>query len=241
MYTTSNSMGNLTKKGYDFIQKLGIAQKLCLVFGAVRERLEMTKYESVKMETKKRIVREFWKLYKIRKIEKITVKNITDACGIYRTTFYLHFSDVYAIREMIEEDVLTDLKNLREMNLDTTEEDYRRGAEALYLHFRKNQEYLHILLDEKRHPEFSKIYKGELIGQMCRTYQVDMADMDQKTCLVVKKTIQLFVELFLNWTASGLLNWEDIICIIDGYMKNGIIDTLLGGISREKKESSGVC
>ncbi len=196
----------------------------------------MTKYESVKMETKKRIVWEFWKLYKIRNIEKITVKNITDACGIYRTTFYLHFSDVYAIREMIEEDVLKDLKKLRTANPGATEEDYKRGAEALYLHFRKNQEYLHILLDEKRHPEFSKIYKEELIGQMCRTYRVDTADMDQKTGLVVRKTMQLLVDLFLSWTDSELLTWEEIIWITDGYMKRGIIDTLRGGIPMGKEE-----
>ena len=196
----------------------------------------MTKYESAKMETKKRIIREFWKLYKIRNIEKITVKNITDACGIYRTTFYLHFSDVYAIREMIEEDVLKDLKKLRLISPGTTEEDYKRGAEALYFHFRKNQQYLHILLDEKRHPEFSRIYKEELIGQMCRTYRVDTANMDRKTELVVRKTMQLLVELFLSWTDSEILTWDEIIWITDGYMKKGIIDTLQGGIPMEKEE-----
>ena len=196
----------------------------------------MTKYESAKMETKKRIIREFWKLYKIRNIEKITVKNITDACGIYRTTFYLHFSDVYAIREMIEEDVLKDLKKLRLISPGATEEDYKRGAEALYFHFRKNQQYLHILLDEKRHPEFSRIYKEELIGQMCRTYRVDTANMDRKTELVVRKTMQLLVELFLSWTDSEILTWDEIIWITDGYMKKGIIDTLQGGIPMEKEE-----
>ena len=62
-----------------------------------------------KRGTADRIVREFWKLYKKTNIEKITVKNITDASGIYRTTFYLHFSDVYEVLEDIERKLLEEL------------------------------------------------------------------------------------------------------------------------------------
>ena len=193
----------------------------------------MTKYESVKLETKKRIVREFWKLYKTRNIEKITVKNITDACGIYRTTFYLHFSDVYAIREMIEEDVLKDLKKIW-VTAGASEEDQKRSSESLYLHLKKNQEYLHILLDEMRHPEFASAYKAELVSQVCRIYKIDTAGLDKKPKLVVRKTIQLLIDLFLSWADSGLFSWEEIICIIDGYMKKGIADTLGDGIREHK-------
>lgn len=189
----------------------------------------MTKYESVKLETKKRIVREFWKLYKTKNIEKITVKNITDACGIYRTTFYLHFSDVYAIREMIEEDVLKDLRKLRVV-AGPSEEDRRRSSESLYLHFKRNQEYLHILLDEKRHPDFAKAYKAELVSQVCRIYRIDTANLGEKSELVVKRTLQLLIELFVSWADSELLSWEEIIWITDGYMKRGIVDTLSDGI-----------
>ena len=71
-------------------------------------------YENAKQETRKKIVRSFWKLYKTKEIEKITVKDITDASGIYRTTFYLHFSDIYAILEIIEEKLMKELQQLGE-------------------------------------------------------------------------------------------------------------------------------
>jgi len=193
----------------------------------------MTKYESVKLETKKRIVREFWKLYKVKNIEKITVKNITDACGIYRTTFYLHFSDVYAIREMIEEDVLKDLKKIRLYD-GMSEEERRRSSESLYHHFKRNQEYLYILLDDRRHPDFSKLYKSELVKQMCRVYRIDLDSLEKKSELVVRSTLQLLIDLFLNFAGSEMMTWEEIIYIVDGYMNKGIVGTLASGIGEHK-------
>lgn len=193
----------------------------------------MSKYESVKLETKKRIIREFWKLYKVKNIEKITVKNITDACGIYRTTFYLHFSDVYAIREMIEEDVLKDLKKIR-LSVGVSMEERHRGSEALYHHFKRNQEYLYVLLDERRHPDFSKMYKAELVNQLCRVYKINLDSMEKKSELVVRSTLQLLIDLFLSFAGSEMMTWEEIIYIVDGYMNKGIVGTLASGIGEHK-------
>ena len=41
--------------------------------------------------TKKAIVNSFIKLLNEKPLDKITVKNIAEDCGINRTTFYYHF------------------------------------------------------------------------------------------------------------------------------------------------------
>ena len=49
--------------------------------------------------TKDAIAKALTDLLQERPIEKITIKDITDRCGINRQTFYYHFSDIYDLME----------------------------------------------------------------------------------------------------------------------------------------------
>ena len=54
------------------------------------------------MNITKRIIREsFMELLNERPMNKITVKDITDRCGVNRNTFYYHYQDVPALVEEI--------------------------------------------------------------------------------------------------------------------------------------------
>lgn len=44
--------------------------------------------------TKRAIQESFKKLLSNQPLDKITVKNITDDCGVNRNTFYYHYSDI---------------------------------------------------------------------------------------------------------------------------------------------------
>ena len=46
-------------------------------------------------DMKERIAREFAELARTKSIDKITVKDIVEACHITRQTFYYHFQDIY--------------------------------------------------------------------------------------------------------------------------------------------------
>ena len=49
--------------------------------------------------TKQAIVETTLALAKKRPIGKITVRDIVEACGITRNTFYYHFHDIYEVLE----------------------------------------------------------------------------------------------------------------------------------------------
>lgn len=55
----------------------------------------MRKQPEVTEQTKTNLRTAFWELYKEKPIEKITIKEITDAAGYNRGTFYLYYKDVY--------------------------------------------------------------------------------------------------------------------------------------------------
>ncbi|MDO5423535.1 MAG: hypothetical protein Q4F41_07395 [Eubacteriales bacterium] len=185
-------------------------------------------YESVRMETKSKIIRAFWEFYKNTNIEKITVKNITDACGIYRTTFYLHFSDIYAILELIEEELLKELRAVSGEALRTEEERQERRNE-IFAMLRKNSDYLRVLLDGRHHPAFAEAYKQELIRRISMGHSVDLEQCDEKTRRIAGHTLSAMVDLFFTLAEEEGLSEEELFGIVEGYLRKGILATLTGG------------
>lgn len=53
-------------------------------------------------ETKSKIKKAFLKLYEIKGIEKISIKEITDLAGVNRGTFYVYYMDIYDLLEKVE-------------------------------------------------------------------------------------------------------------------------------------------
>lgn len=57
--------------------------------------------------TKKALAAALKKLLEHKTLDKITVSDLTDACGVNRQTFYYHFKDIYDLLEWIYKDDAT--------------------------------------------------------------------------------------------------------------------------------------
>lgn len=74
--------------------------------------------------TKRAIQESFKKLLSNQPLDKITVKNITDDCGVNRNTFYYHYSDIY---QLLEEIFLTEAqKSVEKMEVGQSWEGSRQ-------------------------------------------------------------------------------------------------------------------
>ena len=56
-------------------------------------------------ETEKALTDAFLELLEEKELSEITVSELCRRCGIHRSSFYLHFADIYAMMERIEEDL----------------------------------------------------------------------------------------------------------------------------------------
>ena len=66
--------------------------------------------DSIKvMETKERIRDAFFELYNTKKIEKISIKEITDKAQLNRGTFYVYYKDIYDLLEKAEDELVGEL------------------------------------------------------------------------------------------------------------------------------------
>lgn len=61
------------------------------------------------VRTRSSIINAFLELRSYREIERITVKELCEKAAINKSTFYTHFSDIYALSEYLEKQVADDI------------------------------------------------------------------------------------------------------------------------------------
>lgn len=80
-------------------------------------------------KTEMQLKEGFTELLKEKSIKEITVKELVDKVDINRSTFYLHYKDIYDILEKIETELLSELMNITEKH----KKEYNGKLDPSYL------------------------------------------------------------------------------------------------------------
>jgi AcrR family transcriptional regulator len=157
------------------------------------------KQPEITMMTKQAIKDAFWELYKEKKIEKITVKDITLKAGYNRSTFYAYFTDVYDILEQIEEDLMPETEHLPP--IDTSREHSPDFFENIITIYEKNSTYYSVLLSENGDPRFAikmkNVFKSMMIKAITNRVNISPEEMDYA------------LEFLVGATLSTVKHWFD--------------------------------
>ena len=70
----------------------------------------MKKRPDITERTKANLITAFCKVLENKKFDKITVKEITDQAGYYRSTFYQYFTDISDLMDYVENIFIEDIK-----------------------------------------------------------------------------------------------------------------------------------
>lgn len=93
-------------------------------------------------------------LLKTKPIGRISVKELCEAAGVNRSTFYQHYPDVYALLEEIEADILAKTDDF--VTRITPESSGRQSLVAFVAYVRENASVLSILLSPQSDGRFQK-------------------------------------------------------------------------------------
>ena len=151
----------------------------------------MKKYSDRTLETKNNIKEAFWEIYKEKDISKITVSEVIGKAGYNRSTFYVYYSDVYAILEEIEDSVFkvflrfNPSKNLDDITTEITEAYKTEG------------EYLSVLISEHGDPQFTR----KLINYLLPVVKSDLRIASND------KTFDYMFEYHVNGLMSTMGLW----------------------------------
>ena len=185
-------------------------------------------YENARKATKDKIINAFWDMYKEKPVNRITVKELSDACGIGRGTFYNHFEDVYAVLDHIEARLSLSLEKMCG--------EFKEKKPALndfsrilfnYAADKQEREYLGTLVLNRRDPFFAEGYLNilkELLFDICIDGCKEFAS--EKDRMIVDGAISSIINLMLNCICSSALTIEETDELIIGLLQNGYYITL---------------
>lgn len=145
--------------------------------------------------TRAALITSFWNLYKDKPISKITVKEITDGAGFYRSTFYFYFSDVYSILEQIENDIISEweivFSEIKE------KENQEMILEKITNFYETNGEFISILLSPSGDPLFQHKLKDVIRGKFFAEAENSVPNI--RMLLIFEFIVSAMLGFFTEW------------------------------------------
>ena len=189
----------------------------------------MNKQEEKAAQTKAALVDAFWKLYLTKPVEKISVKEITDATGVYRSTLYYYFPDVYAILEYIEEDILHDWDLLISDIFSDHKDILLRGAFVELAPWasdfkKKHGSQIAVLLGPNGDPSFQQKIKDTLQKKLFALLKI--RDNNLEALLTYEACVSGILALGLKWYTENI-PFETIASVAQTIIHPDLFKTML--------------
>lgn len=188
--------------------------------------------------TKFAILRVFGDLAASRPVDKITVKDITDQCGISRNTFYYHYQDIY---QVLKAYVQYSTERVIELMAEDEEESGRAGLKGIR-YLEANRELLCNLYRSAANEEVrtclqsaSQVIFDRLIESVSQGMEAQAEDKR-----ILSSVCQYTVRgIMTSWMEEdGALNGEtleQVLARLDYLFKGAIREALMRSASREQE------
>lgn len=174
-------------------------------------------------KTKQALIDSFWELYCTKKIDKITIKEVSDGAGLYRSTFYEYFGSIYDVLEHIEDELIRSYKEMiRILPLDSGIASILKLVQEFY---EENIEHVSVLIGPNGDKDFTEKLKRTLIPVI-----IDKTGLDDAGENSVE--VDILFEVFFS-TAISILNYwyshkdelsiNEVMKIGSTILKNGLL------------------
>ncbi|MCD8502875.1 MAG: TetR/AcrR family transcriptional regulator [Bacillaceae bacterium] len=187
----------------------------------------MKKNQPITALTKQNLIDAFWELYCTKRIDKITIKEITFRAGYNRTTFYEYFNDVYDVLEQIENNLISKLQEVPLQQLSSEYEPF--PFEAVINVYLQHSNYLKVLLGDHGDPAFQgrmkksmkPMIKERLIAQGIK----DDIELDYR----LEYALSAMIGVLNYWfKTEKQLNIEELLKLLMEISTEGVMKKLIG-------------
>lgn len=158
----------------------------------------MHKQAEITEQTRQNLIEAFWSFYTTKRIEKITVKEITNKAGYNRGTFYEYFQDVYEVLEVIENHSLPTLDELPPLvEVNSNKPAFINSFMGLY---QEKYKYYNILLGDNGDPAFQRKLKNSLKSSIIQALEnkgnIDLVEVDFMLEYILSGMIGIMIYMF---------------------------------------------
>lgn len=149
--------------------------------------------------TQRAIKEAFLALLNQRPLDKITVKDIVEACGVNRNTFYYHYQDIY---DLLEEILLEETRQAMETG-GSWDEGFRRAI-RFALENRRAIYHIYRSVSRDRLEQYLQAVAGELVGAYVREQAQGLAVSREDLYYITIVYKHAVVGLVLEWLRRGM-------------------------------------
>jgi len=196
------------------------------------------KDEKMSQFTKKAIMDSFVELAQSIPMDKITIKQVSDNCGINRNTFYYYYQDLYALKEEI---IYVKAQKLF-VNMEfSSPESWKSNLRIVGAYARKNEVFIRNLFNSMGRDAFGD-YIVDVVSKMAyqnidNLYETKVAPTGKKVSEKEKKRLayffsKIFAETTVEWI-RGKSSDDPVDTLEHGIeMLDGVVELMLTNIAK---------
>lgn len=138
-------------------------------------------------------------LLKVKPVEKITIKDLTDRAAINRCTFYHHYQDIYDLLERIEDEIMDHvLEMMRGFHPNGEEEVSRKYFECFCQYIYENRIVYSVLTSSR---------EGRFVRRLLRMIAEYMAGLPKRDCAADPAAREFAVAYSIGGVVGVLHKW----------------------------------
>lgn len=147
--------------------------------------------------TKKALASSLKKLMENSALDKISIREITEDCGVNRKTFYYHFDNIYdLVGWMFEEEAIESVKKYNFLT------DYEKVVRFSMNYIEENEHVVNSALDALGRDELKKFFYNNFVDNMR-----SVVDELSEGMSIPQDYIDFLINLYADSFASLLIDW----------------------------------
>lgn len=185
----------------------------------------MNKQPEVTAQTRQNLIDAFWSLYCEKRIEKITVKEITNKAGYNRGTFYEYFTDVYDVLLQIEESLIPALDELPPITMPN--QNMGMPIDMFMILYEQNSKYYSVLLGDNGDPAFASKLKNSTKPTLKQAFSENQDLTPIELDFILEYILSAMIGIMSYWFRQDkVLPAEELIELMYDLMENGVMNRL---------------
>lgn len=157
----------------------------------------MMKERATTRMTKKALAASLKKLMEDSALDKISIREITEDCGVNRKTFYYHFENIYdLVGWMFEEEAIESVKKYNFLT------DYEEVVRFSMNYVEENEHVVNSALNALGRDELKKFFYNNFVGNMR-----SVVDELSEGMIIPQDYIDFLINFYAESFASLLIDW----------------------------------
>jgi AcrR family transcriptional regulator len=187
----------------------------------------MKKQPELTAQTKENLMEAFWQIYCQKRIEQVTVKEITAKAGYNRSTFYEYFSDVYDVLEQIEDSLLPSLQDIPPLSLINVS-NTPMPIYAFPKMYEKNRKYYVVLFGDNGDPSFQSKIKNHMKAMLKKILSAQGIGDNFEIDITLEYTLSAMIGVMTYWFKMETIpDGDKLFELMDELVRHGVVNKFI--------------